>query len=239
MVSPADLPCRSYVYRKLLKLNANFEACGDWALAADFGDPEEELETAARLGLADLSPLPRVGFKGAGTIEWLAGQGVVAPDESNRAVWQPNGLLAARLAPSEMLLLSGLDRAAARIGELEAAWRAEGVPPAGPRGYPVPRQQSHFWFLVSGAQTSEMFAKICGVDLRPGKFPVGQIAQTSIARMNGVIIRDVLGDTLAYHVLGDSASAAFLWGCLLDAMAEYEGAPVGHAALKGLAGGAE
>jgi hypothetical protein len=35
--------------------------------------------------------------------------------------------------------------------------------------------------------------------------------------------------------LGDSASAEYLWDCLNDAMAEFDGAPVGLAALRGLA----
>jgi sarcosine oxidase subunit gamma len=79
-----------------------------------------------------------------------------------------------------------------------------------------------------------MVAKICGVDLRPGKFADGRIAQTSMARMNGVVIRDDQGETLAYHLLGDSASAEYLWGCLIDAMAEFDGAPVGLAAVRAL-----
>jgi sarcosine oxidase subunit gamma len=32
---------------------------------------------------------------------------------------------------------------------------------------------------------------------------------------------------LAYHVLADSASAPYLWDCLIDAMAEFGGGPVG------------
>jgi sarcosine oxidase subunit gamma len=40
----------------------------------------------------------------------------------------------------------------------------------------------------------------------------------------------------AFHVLADSASAEYLWGCLLDAMAEFGGTPVGWAAVRQLAG---
>ena len=64
----------------------------------------------------------------------------------------------------------------------------------------------------------------------------GQIAQTSLARMNGMIVRDDQGGTLAYHVLGDGASGEYLWDCLLDAMAEFDGAPVGLDAVRALAG---
>lgn len=236
MSAPQDFSCRSFVYRKLAAHGASFEALGDFAVARDFGDPAAEAETARRLGLADLSPLPRIGVKGAGTADWLAGQGIKVPDDSNRAIRQANGVLAARLAPAELFLLGGLSGERGPIEAIEAAWRAEGLPPASPRGFLVPRQHSHFRFLVTGDSAALMFAKLCGVDLRPAKFADGRIAQTSLARMNGMIIRDDQGGTLAYHVLGDGASGEYLWDCLLDAMAEFEGAPVGLAAVRALAG---
>jgi sarcosine oxidase subunit gamma len=40
----------------------------------------------------------------------------------------------------------------------------------------------------------------------------------------------------AYHVLADIASGEYLWACLVDAMAEFGGAPVGLAAVRRLAG---
>lgn len=235
MTTPDDFLFRSYAYRKLLKHGANFEAMVDAAVARDYGDPAGEQETARRLGLADLSPLPRLGVKGPGTADWLAGQGIQVPAESNQAVRQPSGVLAARLAPSELLLLGDLSGDPAPLDAIAAAWQAEPPPPPErPRGYLLPRQHSHFRFLLSGESTAGMFAKICGVDLRPGKFANGRIAQTSMARMNAVVIRDDQGGVLAYHLLGDSASAEYLWDCLLDAMAEFDGAPVGLAAVRAL-----
>ncbi len=40
-----------------------------------------------------------------------------------------------------------------------------------------------------------------------------------------------LGAMPGYHLLFDSASAVYLWRVLLDAMAEFDGAPVGRGAL--------
>ena len=96
----------------------------------------------------------------------------------------------------------------------------------------MPRADSHAWFAVTGRQASEMFAKICGIDLRLHKFPDGGIAQTSIAKINGIILRQDQGPLPLFHLLADSASADYLWDCLMDAMAEFEGAPVGLAALR-------
>ena len=80
-----------------------------------------------------------------------------------------------------------------------------------------------------------MFSKICAVDLRSHKFANGEIAQTSVAKANSSVIRNDLGSTHCFYILTDVSSAEFLWDCLLDAMAEYDGRPVGVAALRALA----
>ena len=80
-----------------------------------------------------------------------------------------------------------------------------------------------------------MFAKLCGVDLRPAKFPDLAIAQTSVAWLSAIVLRDDRGGTPAYHLLADSAAAAYLWDCLVDAMAEFDGRPAGLAAVRALA----
>ena len=72
-----------------------------------------------------------------------------------------------------------------------------------------------------------MFAKVCGVDLRPAMFAVDAVAQTSVARLNAIVVRADLETVPAFRLLGDSASAAYMWESLLDAMAEYGGAAVG------------
>src|SRR5262249_27935229 len=188
------------------------------------------------LGLADLSVLPRTGFKGVGTVEWLTAQGVSIGAESNRAYRQAGSELAARLAPTEIFLLDGLAGEGALVARLNAAWRWGSERPRTLIGYPMLRSESHAWFMVTGEKAPAMFAKLCGVDLRLHRFADGAIAQTSIAKMSGIVIRADLGGTPAYHLLADSASAEYLWQCVLDAMTEFAGAPVGLAALRRLAG---
>ncbi|MCR6629846.1 MAG: hypothetical protein NVV74_07215 [Magnetospirillum sp.] len=68
-----------------------------------------------------------------------------------------------------------------------------------------------------------MLAKLCGVDLRRHVFADGAVAQTSVARLNGILIRQ--GED--FHLLADSASAEYLWDCLVDAMAEFGGSVAG------------
>lgn len=98
--------------------------------------------------------------------------------------------------------------------------------------YPVPRRDSHAWFMIVGDDAARMFAKLCGVDLSPGSFAEGQVAQTSVARLSAIVIRNdmIRNDVrprLAFSILADSASAEYLWDCLLDAMAEFRGAAAG------------
>ena len=139
-----------------------------------------------------------------------------------------HGGIAAVLAMTEVLILAPLSGDASKIRVLERGWsldQADGC-------YLVPRQDSHFWFALTGEHASATMAKLCGVDLRLNRFADLAIAQTSVAGSNCVVIRGDLGELPAFHLLGDSPSAGYMWDCLLDAMAEFSGRPVGLAVLQ-------
>jgi sarcosine oxidase subunit gamma len=237
-IAPASQLRRSPIYRVLQRLGAEFAGLNDGAVAMTCGASEsQERSAGARLGLADLSVLPRIGFKGAGTIEWLGEQGLEIGPDSNVAYPQAAGALALRLAPSEIFLLDGLSGEGPWVDRLQGAWRWGEERPRRLIGYPVPRADSHCWLAVTGEKAPAMFAKICGVDLRPAAFPPGRIAQTSLARMSGIIVRQPgPADRIAFHVLADSASAEYLWASLIDAMAEFDGRPIGLIAVRSLMG---
>lgn len=234
-LDPATLKRRSFLYRKLAAAGAEFAEVNGGAVAMRYpARAENEATIARRMALADLSVLPHGGFKGRGTVEWLTGRGLAIGADSNKAYVQAGGELAARLAPTEIFLLDSLQGIGQLIARLNSAWQWAPAAPRPQQGYPTPRQDSHAWFMVTGERAPEMFAKICGVDLRPKHFPVGTIAQTSIAKMSGIVIRADLRGTLAYHLLADIASAEYLWTCVEDAIAEYDGGIVGLAALRSL-----
>ena len=136
------------------------------SVALDFGDPQEEAGIARRMGLADISPLPHTGFKGAGAAEWLARQGVDVPQEPNWATALAGGGLAVRQADAEIMILGDLSGEGGWPERLKESWWNEPVPPEAPRGFPMPRDETHAWFLVTGEHAAAMFAKICAVDLR-------------------------------------------------------------------------
>jgi sarcosine oxidase, subunit gamma len=222
---PSDLPRRSFVHRKLVAHGVRFMEINGGLVPLQYGEDDER--AAARLGLADLSLLPRTGFKGPKVIPALEAKGIELTVPT-QAVRQADGGLASVLALTEVLILAPLSGDDGQIRALERGWsldQADGC-------YLAPRQDSHFWFALTGEKTGETLAKICGVDLRPFHFADLGIAQTSIARSNCVVIRADVGLLPAFHLLGDSASAGYMWDCLLDAMAEFSGAPVGLAALQ-------
>lgn len=227
-IRPTDRLRRSALYRVLTAAGANFADINGAAVTADFGAVDLEMNAVHRMAVADLSPLPRVGFKGRGALDWARDHGVAIGEDNNVAYRQPGGELAARLADTEVMVIDSLDGAGTLPHRVESEWsmdNAEG-------GYLVNRQGASFWFMVSGEDAPAMLAKICAVDLRPAKFPIGAIAQTSVARTSCIVIRADLGDALAYHLLGDSASAEYQWHCLLDAMEEFGGRPVGITTLR-------
>jgi sarcosine oxidase subunit gamma len=223
---PTDLPRRSFIHRKLAAHGARFTEINGGLVSLDYGDGDER-SAAAPLGLADLSLLPRTGFKGSKVIPALEAKGLELA-VPNQAVRQADGGLAAVLAMTEVLILAPLSGDDRQIRTLERGWsldQADGC-------YLVPRQDSHFWFALTGEQASGTMAKICGVDLRLACFADFGIAQTSVARSNCIVIRADVGDLPTFHLLGDSASAGYMWDCLLDAMAEFGGRPVGLAVLQ-------
>ena len=152
--------------------------------------PSLDLAVLPELALIDLSLRPRSGFKGRGTPEWLEAQGLVL-SEPNRAARQGDGTLAVRLAPRELLLLAPWARPGGElIGRLDDAWPLGRDPSVPPRGYPVPRADSHFWFLLTGRHVPAMLAKLCGIDFRVDRFAPLQVAQTQAVRLSVIIIRD-------------------------------------------------
>src|SRR5581483_10779906 len=171
---------RSPIYRQTQEAGAFCEVINNAAVPMHYGNVESETVRGARMGIADLSGLPHTGFKGAGTVDWLQAQGLSIGAESNMAYRQEGGELAARLAPTEIFLIDSLAATGALLQKLNAAWAWGTEKPRKLIGYPMPRQDSHAWFMVTGSAAPEMFAKICGVDLRTHKFRAGQIAQTSL-----------------------------------------------------------
>jgi len=225
-LQPTDRIRRSNLYRVSASLGARWTDLNGFACPADYGDAAGEGEAAKTIGIADLTALPRAGYKGWGMADWATAQGVDLPDP-NQARAQADGALACRLSGGELLLLSGDDAATGTIDKLAAAWSMEDAV-----CFPVPRSDTNARIGIAGAAVPEMMAKMCGIDLRAHRFDNHRIAQTSVARMNAILVRNDRGSTYALDMVLDSASIVYMWSCLTDAMAEFGGRAVGLDALR-------
>jgi sarcosine oxidase subunit gamma len=172
--------------------------------------------------LVDLTDLPRVGFRGTQTADYLKARSFVLPDAPNRATVQTDGSQVARLSQTEYLLLGSPDDQGERIADEEARWELDHR-----ANYLLPRQDSHACFLLSGSSIAKVMAKLCGVDLSHQAFSPGAVAQTSAARINVIIIFSGIVDTPAFHILCDRASRAYFHGAMLDALEEFGGTQPG------------
>ncbi len=228
-LEPEALTRRSHLYRTCRRAGARWVETNGFAAPAHYGDAAGEAAAAERLAIADLTALPRTGFKGWGMAGWAAGEGIALP-EPNRAARQEDATLACRLSAGELLLLAETGNSPL-IDRLEAAWSMDGAV-----CFPVPRADTSARIAVCGSAAARMMAKICGVDLRAHRFDNLAIAQTSVARLNAVVVRNDRGGTLAFDLVFDSASAVYLWDCLVDAMDEFGGRIAGLDALTRLRG---
>ena len=165
--------------------------------------------------LTDLTDLPRVGFRGADSAEYLRGRDFVLPDSPNRAVIQADGSLVARLSHTEYLLLGGNDRGE-RIADEEARWEMDHQ-----ANYLLPRQDSHACFELSGERLSQVMAKLCGVDLSAQAFGIGAVAQISAARINVIVINSGSAGLPRFYILFDRPSKAYFHEALVDALQEF------------------
>lgn len=173
--------------------------------------------------IRDLSGIGRTGFKGAGTTEWLASKVGHLPARPNRAITLADGTLIARLGKEEYLILDGRRSVVGASVGLEASWEPDSKEAGARTGYPLPRADSHSWLYLEGMPVPMMMAKICGVDLRDGTFAPGEVAQTIVARIGAILIREDGEGKYGLHMLTDFASADYLWDVLEDASAEFGG----------------
>lgn len=189
-----------------------------------------EIIQASSLAIADLTPLARIGFKGPETLDWLSERGLLSPAQPNKAIITDHDLTVARLSESEVLILDSLQKPSKVLPKLAVDWSLDNAP----RTYLLERADSHACFALVGERVPEMLAKVCAVDMRLHKFAQLSIAQTSIAKVNGMLIRADQGQIPCFYLLSDLTSAEYLWTCVIDAMHEFGGKPIGLDALQSL-----
>ncbi|WP_221796417.1 sarcosine oxidase subunit gamma [Oceanobacter mangrovi] len=182
---------------------------------------------AQKAGVVELTMLPRTGFRGNATAEWLAGQEYPIPVRPNLAAACAEGNWVLRLSQREYWLLANPNDLGKAISELPTSMTET---PAG--CYPLFCMDSHAWLMLTGEHVGEVLSKLSAVDMREQHFPLGSIAQTSIARVNAVMVRQQINGLPAISILCDVASSDYLWTVLMDAVQEFDGGAVGIDVLR-------
>jgi len=219
---------RSPLFRHHQRAGAQFDDFSGALCVSQYGDIADEVNQARHLALSDLSMLSRVGYKGHGAPAWISKHGAKLPEHPNLALTQSDGSLLVRLSEHEMLILQSLAESSDLISHLENETNTA----AGQSAYFLPRADSHCWLALTGNNASQTLAKVCGIDMRLHKFSQGSVAQTSLARVNVIVIRNDLSEDVAcFYVMCDISMTEYVWESLLDAMQEFDGQPVGITAL--------
>jgi sarcosine oxidase, subunit gamma len=187
-------------------------------IAERFGAQDETRVRSA--GIADVSHLYRMGFKGQGVAAWLAEQDLPVPQQPN--TWAPlaNGGLVARLGLTEYLIEDGISgRSSAKLAHREPALRV----------YPVLRQD--LALVLCGEAIDELLLQTCNVNFRALDLAARPVVLTSMA---GVAVTVLPGERLGrpyYRLWADGTYGVYLWETLAGIAAELGGGPVGLAVI--------
>ncbi|TIR58730.1 MAG: hypothetical protein E5X22_17980, partial [Mesorhizobium sp.] len=161
------------------------------------GSAAEAVLPNGQLIVTDLTARSRFGIKGPGSSAWLEAQGLALPPVNRIA--RQGGVRLLRLGSEDFLAID--DIAGGAVAKLVAAWQAE----KGSRGYWSWREEGWSWMRLSGQSAEAVMARLCALDLRPGRFADDEIAQTRVANLEAVLVRSEAG----FHVFFDIASTAF------------------------------
>ncbi|MEM1154556.1 MAG: sarcosine oxidase [Pseudomonadota bacterium] len=164
--------------------------------------------------LFDFSLMPRFGVRGTASAEYLQNRDIPLPTKVNEVIPAEETRWVARLGMTEYWVIGA-------SGNQDPSEQMSGLQSHADGCYPVPCDESRAWFVVDHPMRAEIMAKLCGVDLRDTTFALSAIAQTSVARVNAIVMHHSLCERAVFSIFSDTASASYLWHALLDALEEY------------------
>lgn len=178
-----------------------------------------EASASARIGIGDVSFLPRFGVKGPHAAAWLAGYGLPVPGAANSWSPLPGGGLVARLGLSEFLVEHAPQLPLVqRLADAAAATTAPGV-------YPVAREDAAFVLL--GPLADDLLRQTCNINFRALDLNTRPVVLTSMAGIGVTVLPGVRDGVPRYRVWCDYTFGAYLWRTLLEIAVESGGGAVG------------
>jgi heterotetrameric sarcosine oxidase gamma subunit len=184
-----------------------------WSLPASFGDPSSECECVAQgVGLCDVSWMVRLDLKGSGVKSVLA--------FAEAQTWT--------LGRGHVLITCDADARAAVLASLEGL-----APPV----YVTDVTSVYAQFLLAGQRVRDVLRKLTALDVSDRKLPDLACAQTSLAHVHTLVLRQDLRSIPAFQLLVTRDYAESVWESVLHAGREFNIAPFGADALARLHAG--
>lgn len=213
-------------------LGAQFVSIDGWQVPQAYTSPEGETAGGQeRVGVADLSPCGKLTVRGEAARELLAdvfglapsAPGLVSPMAAPTETGQPvRGVSVARLTPDEFLIITppGEDQ--------EAAQAIEERRVAGGLFVSVVNQTPGLaGLLVVGPRGRDVLSKLCALPLSPDDFPNRRVAQSSLAKVRAILVRNDVGGLPAFELYFERPYAEYVWTSLVDAGGEFGVTPFG------------
>ena len=212
-----------------------------WRLAERFSTVETEaaaIRTA--VGLADLSAWGKILIQGRGAnaaikaalgdCPTIVGEAIAVGAASKRVHLHGTGLLAC-LTREDWYLVTPIGGEEDALEKINAAIAASGV-----FAHATDLTHGKGAILLAGPHAARVLPKVCALDFHPAGFPNRHAAQSSVAKVQAIILRDDVSGLLAYQIHVSRSEADSVWGALFDAAGEFGAQPVGYSALTGLMG---
>ncbi len=166
--------------------------------------------SGADLRIMDCTPLPKVLVQAPTEGEVARTLGV----PFGRAARDEHGTLVVGSSPGEWLLLAPPGASAAVAG------RVEQVPEEGLVSV-FDATHGRALMRITGAQASDLLAKVCGVDFSEEVTPDGAAFRSSVAKLVTDVVRDDRGAERSYLLHCERSSGQYLFDALIDAGDEF------------------
>lgn len=171
-----------------------------------------------KLGLSDLSFLPRFGLKGPAAAEWFVSQGITPPAGVNRWDELENGGIIARLGSSEFFVEDGPNGNTVSGLRTALGRGAAGVAP-------VFRQDAAL--ALTGSEVNSLLVQVCNVNFNAFGMDDRLVVMTSMAGVSVLVMRNLSDGVPLYRIWCDGTFGPYLWKTLLQISEELGGAAIG------------
>jgi sarcosine oxidase subunit gamma len=164
-----------------------------WPLSQDgsASDVRALLSASTDLRVSDLTALPRFGLKGPGAAEWFAMQGFDLPQVNRTA--QQKGMTILRLGSRDIMVLADPE-SPGHLTDLVSRWQAA------PQGHSSWRDEAWAWLRLTGPAAADILSRLTAFDIRDTTLAVDAIAQTRVAHMDMVMLRNDAGFDLMFDI---------------------------------------